>query len=940
MQFQSSSDPSEAQSRPGEVGRSWLRAEEKRARRASWPVVAMGFAATLAAIGQAACAAWALDAALSGRGAKMEALAGFAVLALLRAGFSVLADRAAFDAGAAARRRLRSDALTRLLEAGPALLRLRHSAELASIVVDRIEALEGFFVRWMPASALAIAGPLAVVAVVLAVDPVAAAILLGAGLLVPAAMALAGLGAAAASRRQFAALTRLQTRFLDRISGIATIVLAGRAEDEARALAVAADELRRRTMRVLRMAFLSSAALDCAMALALVVLALRYGAQLRQGTLTQPGSALLVLLLVPEFFAPLRGFSAVYQDRIHAAAGADVLAALPPRVAAEPLAAVRNVAAHGVSVAFEDVRLTWDQARGPALDGLSFRLPAGQTLVLAGPSGAGKSTVIEILLGFVRPDGGRVTLNGADIASIVPQALSRLTAWIGQRPMLFAGIDSRQHPLRPAGGDRRRDRGRRPLRPHRQLCRRLAAGARHADRRGRLRPFRRSGAADRHRSRLPEERAVAAAGRADRASRSRHRGRGARQPAPPDPRPHRHPGQPRRRRACVRRPKAGPSPRTRGVKPAAALLRILSLWRGRAFWLAAGVVVSLAALAAGVALTTLSGALLAGGAVALAVPAALRMLGPARVVLRYLERLTTHDATFRALADLRVWFFRGLAVRAAGGLGFRRAGDVLSRLVHDVEALDGLYLRILVPLAGAVLLLPALAWLIGRVVTGARGRGGGAVCGFRFRAALGCRTRDARQRRAVGGGDVGTAGRRARQPDRPARGARVRRRGSHAGERAGARGGIAGSPARARRSHGAGPPRPPSCAGRRRSWRCCSPSAGCRSVRPAWRSRSWPLPRSKRSAGLPRAGVLAGHAAAAAARVIEAAEGAHDLPDPTDAGATAGEQRAAFRGVALQLAAGPPAGVRRPDARHPRGQPGRVASGRPAPANPPWRRWR
>ncbi len=82
-------------------------------------------------------------------------------------------------------------------------------------------------------------------------------------------------------------------------------------------------------------------------------------------------------------------------------------------------------------------------------------------------------------------------------------------------------------------------------------------------------------------------------------------------------------------------------------------------------------------------------------------------------MLRYAERLVTHAATFRALADLRVWFFRNLARGTAGGLGFRQAGDVLARLVGDIEALDGLYLRILVPLAGAVLLLPVLVVLIG-----------------------------------------------------------------------------------------------------------------------------------------------------------------------------------------------------------------------------------
>jgi ATP-binding cassette subfamily C protein CydD len=146
-----------------------------------------------------------------------------------------------------------------------------------------------------------------------------------------------------------------------------------------------------------------------------------------------------VLLLVPEFFAPLRGFAAAYQDRIHATGAAESLVGLPPPPEPQPLREVRTVAARGVTVGFEDVGLTWDRTRGKALNGLSFRVPAGETLVLAGPSGAGKSTVIEILLGFVRPDSGRVTINGADIAELVPQALARLTGWIGQRPVLFSG---------------------------------------------------------------------------------------------------------------------------------------------------------------------------------------------------------------------------------------------------------------------------------------------------------------------------------------------------------------------------------------------------------------------------------------------------------------------------------------------------------------------
>ncbi|GBQ28828.1 transport ATP-binding protein CydD [Gluconacetobacter sacchari DSM 12717] len=140
------------------------------------------------------------------------------------------------------------------------------------------------------------------------------------------------------------------------------------------------------------------------------------------------------------------------------------------------------------------------------------------------------------------------------------------------------------------------------------------------------------------------------------------------------------------------------------------ILRVLALWRGRAPRLAAGAFLSLLALLAALVLMRGAGARVAalafGGAVA--GMGLLRVSGVARVVLRYVERLVTHDAMFRALADLRVWFFRRLAGGAAAGLGFRRAGDLLSRLVSDVEALDGLYLRIMVPLAGACLVLPFL----------------------------------------------------------------------------------------------------------------------------------------------------------------------------------------------------------------------------------------
>jgi ATP-binding cassette subfamily C protein CydC len=147
------------------------------------------------------------------------------------------------------------------------------------------------------------------------------------------------------------------------------------------------------------------------------------------------------------------------------------------------------------------------------------------------------------------------------------------------------------------------------------------------------------------------------------------------------------------------------------------ILHIVSLWRGRAGALVAATLITIASAGCGVALLAMSGAsigvVLAGGAIA--APLALQVLGPSRVITRYLERLVAHGVTFRALADLRVWFFRGFALRSAGGLGFRPAGDLISRIVTDVEALDGLLIRILLPLLAALVVVPAIAVLVGQI---------------------------------------------------------------------------------------------------------------------------------------------------------------------------------------------------------------------------------
>jgi ATP-binding cassette subfamily C protein CydD len=227
------------------------------------------------------------------------------------------------------------------------------------------------------------------------------------------------------------------------VRGIATFGRAGQDEAEAVRLREAAQELASRTMRILRVAFLSSAFLDTAAVAVLVLLAARAGAAWRAGAL-HPVAVVFTLVLVSEFFAPLRAFAAAYQDRIHANTAATTLGAVataipPASEAILPAPAIRTVSASGVTVAFDDVSFTWDPARGPALAGVSFRVPANEVAVLVGPSGSGKSTVMELLLGFAAPSSGRITINGAELSTLTPAALSRITAWIGQRPVLFAG---------------------------------------------------------------------------------------------------------------------------------------------------------------------------------------------------------------------------------------------------------------------------------------------------------------------------------------------------------------------------------------------------------------------------------------------------------------------------------------------------------------------
>lgn len=413
---------------------SLLKREARSERARLIPPVLLGLGLAACGVAQALLLARLL-ATLLGRGnAGWPDLAAAAALALLMAALGMAQERAQIAAGEDAKARLRGRAFARLLAAGPA--DDRAVGEKSALIVERIEALEGYFARWLPAATLAVLAPVMIALVAAIADPLSGLILLVAGLMVPVVQALTGIGAAQASRRQFAALQRLSGRFLDRMRGLPVLVLFNQQQAEATRLGAAAAELRQRTMRVLRVAFISAGAMELIIAAALASLAYQHGALVR-GLHPAPVTALFTLLLVPAFFAPLRAFSAAYHEHLAARGAAADLA--PLLDAPEPTGLLLEEVPPKVTITFHDVGLSYAPDRPPALDGLSFRVMAGETLLLTGASGAGKTTVLRVLMGFRRPDRGRVAINGRDAMLLMPSELRRLSSYVGQRAFIFRG---------------------------------------------------------------------------------------------------------------------------------------------------------------------------------------------------------------------------------------------------------------------------------------------------------------------------------------------------------------------------------------------------------------------------------------------------------------------------------------------------------------------
>jgi len=364
--------------------------------------------------------------------------AAVAGLVAASAGRAVIAwgrEAAAVRTGSRVKALLRLDLLRRLA-AGPARAADRaRTGELAIVATRGVDALDGYFARYLPQLVLACVVPVVVGARILAADPVSALVVAVTVPLIPVFMVLVGLKTRDHMALRWQALERLGGHFLEVVAGLPTLVAFGRAKRQGAAIRRAADAHRRATMRTLRVAFLSSLVLELIAMLSVAMVAVGIGVRLAEGHLDLR-TGLLVLICAPEVYLPLRQVGARYHE---AAEGLAVADRILSEVAGAEHGGTRDVDAVGAEIRIGDVVVA-----------------PGKVTGVVGPSGAGKTTLVHLLLGFDRPgegcvtDGGvdlteadldrraedRVTVDGVDLAEIDLDRWRAQIAWLPQHPVL------------------------------------------------------------------------------------------------------------------------------------------------------------------------------------------------------------------------------------------------------------------------------------------------------------------------------------------------------------------------------------------------------------------------------------------------------------------------------------------------------------------------
>ncbi|EKY3193046.1 heme ABC transporter permease/ATP-binding protein CydD [Cronobacter turicensis] len=364
---------------------------------------------------------------------------------VLRAWVVWLREKVGFHAGQHIRARIRQQVMNRLQEAGPAWIQGKPAGSWATLILEQIDDMHDFYARYLPQMALAASVPLLIVLVIFPYNWAAALILLCTAPLIPLFMAMVGMGAADANRRNFQALARLSGNFLDRLRGMETLRLFNRGAAETHNIQAASQDFRQRTMEVLRLAFLSSGVLEFFTSLSIALVAVYFGFSYlgelnfgHYGTGVTLFAGFLALILAPEFFQPLRDLGTFYHAKAQAIGAADSLKTfLETPIQHAEKGALELPGCEPISL--EAQGLTILSPQGKRLAGpLNFTLPAGKRVALVGQSGAGKSSLLNLLAGFL-PYEGSLRVNGVELRELEPDSWRRQLSWVGQNPQLPAG---------------------------------------------------------------------------------------------------------------------------------------------------------------------------------------------------------------------------------------------------------------------------------------------------------------------------------------------------------------------------------------------------------------------------------------------------------------------------------------------------------------------
>jgi ATP-binding cassette subfamily C protein CydD len=372
------------------------------------------------------------------------------ILSLIRAGFTWSGQASAQRVAGQVKTNLRNRLTAHLLALGPAYTHGERTGELTNTAVEGVESLNAYFSQYLPQLATAALVPVTILLVVFPIDTLSGLVLLFTAPLIPIFMILIGQQADRMTRRQWTSLSRMSAHFLDVLQGLTTLKILNRSRQQTDTIARISYRFGEVTMRVLRVAFLSALVLELVATLSVAIVAVEIGLRLLYGRI-EFVDALFILILAPEFYIPLRMLGTRFHAGMSGVAAAqrifEVLDTPVSETASEttattdhrPLTTDNTQLASEFSIKFDDVHYAYDDGERPALNGVSLTLSPGQKVALVGPSGAGKSTMAHLLLRFIDPQQGKITINDTPLSSLDLSAWRAQVAWVPQNPYLFHG---------------------------------------------------------------------------------------------------------------------------------------------------------------------------------------------------------------------------------------------------------------------------------------------------------------------------------------------------------------------------------------------------------------------------------------------------------------------------------------------------------------------